>query len=142
MDTKIAKRFAELDQEERDLKSRLDFVKQEKQELEAQLLEGMEEDGISKLTVNTDGGQRTVYMHRQLCAGHNGDNHALSDALKNAGLDRMVAEQFNTQSLSAWVREFDDDGGKSPDEIINELPWDVQQYIKVSEKYSVRSRKN
>lgn len=149
--TQDAKRFAQLDKEEKDLNAQLELIKSEKSEIEARLLEEMSDEGIPKVTVelpNGNGGppdKRTVFSRREIWAGHQGDRDALINALKMSGMEDMVKENFNTQSLSAWVREYataDDGTNLSPEEIISKLPEQLKEHIKVSEKYMVRTTKS
>lgn len=143
--TEMAKYFAELDAEERDLKSRLKEVKDKKEALEENLLEKMAEDGVPRMAINInyDGKEqtRTLYTHKQLWAGYNDDKQALIDALKQASLDDMVSEGYNTQTLSAYVRQFDPDGTMDTEELRKQLPTQLQSVIKLSEKFSLRTRK-
>lgn len=143
-----AKTYAYLDAKKKDLENRLNAVKKELSELEASLLDEMAEEGVPSLKVkvkNDDGTEstRTVYQRRELWAGYADgyEKQDLCEALKQAGLDDMVTETFNTNTLSAYVREFND-GDKDTEEIIKNLPENIQPYIKVSEKYKVRTTKS
>lgn len=143
--TEMAKYFAELDAEERDLKARLREVKDKKDALEENLLEKMAEDGIPRMAINIHHNgkeeQRTIFTHKQLWAGYNEDKQSLIDALKQASLDDMVSEGYNTQTLSAYVRQFDPDGTMDTEELRNQLPTQLQPVIKLSERFSLRTRK-
>lgn len=143
MDTKELSYFASLDEREQDLKSQLDAIKAEKQKLQDRLMEEMAEEGLEKMTVKVgnNGDKRTVYTQRQIWAGHNGDKQALCDALQQAGLEEYVADNFNSHQLSAYVREYDPDKKLDEQEIIAQLPKEIQPYIKVTEKNQLRTRK-
>ncbi len=122
-------RFTELAREKRDLEAREKVVKREMGELEKQILDDFEAGRVQNTRVNG----MTVFLHRQLWAGaKDGDRARLVAALKAAGLEEYVSETFNSQSLSAWVREQDATG--------SELPPEVQDAINVSEVFSVRTR--
>ena len=145
MDTKLAKNWAELDARYAELKSQMQAVKAERDKRESQLLEMMAEDGINKITVSVEdengGHSRTVYPHRQIWAGHQGDKDALCDALKKAGLDEYVKPNFNSNQLSAYIREYDPNNVLEEEDIRKRLPLEIQPYIKVTEKIQLRSRK-
>lgn len=149
-----AKTFAELEHLEKQRKDELDAVKEEKKEIEARLLERMQDEGFSKLTIEVGGkngvrkGKRTIYLHREVWAGYSDvlesqeDRLKLHQALREVDWGDIVKETVNTRSLSSYVRQYDDkDDPKSPSQIIEALPTQLQSVIKVSEKYSVRSRK-
>ena len=145
MDTKIYERFAVLDARRKDYENRIKVIKDEMAELEKQLIEASMEEGIDKITVvvgQTEDGlpvKRTVYRSRIIRAGHQGDMDALNQALKDAGLDTYVQEKVNMNSLSAFVREFDPDKNKSPEEIIASLPEPLKPVVKVSECINMRT---
>ena len=145
METKVYERFAVLDDERKNLESRIKTIREEMVELEKQLVEASMEEGIDKVTVvvgRTEDGlpvKRTVYRSRIIRAGHQGDMDALNQALKDAGLDTYVQEKVNMNSLSAYVREFDPDKNKSPEEIIASLPEPLKTVIKVSECINMKT---
>lgn len=135
--------YARLDARKQELKSELEHVQRELTELEASLLPEMAESGIQNMKVSDgNGGHRTVYMNRQIWAGHNGDKQALCQALKEAGLEEYVQPTFNAQQLSAWVREFDPDKNLTEDEILKQVPSNVAQYLKVSERFALKTKKS
>lgn len=145
---KNAKTYAELDAKKKDLENRLSAVKRELAQIEEQLLDEMSEEGVPSLKINienSDGTQstRTVYQRRELWAGYAEDftKQDLCEALKHAGLEDMVTETFNTNTLSAYIREYDENN-QSTEEIVKQLPAEIQPYIKVSEKYKIRTRKS
>lgn len=139
--------YAVLEDEERALKARLKEIGEQRRQLEEHLLDDMADNGLAKLTVRVgfdDGGQpvmKTLYMRRQLWAGHQGDKQALMEALKHAGYQDLVGETVNTNTLSALIRELDPDNNRSPEDIIKALPPELHTTIKVTEKVELRSRK-
>ncbi len=139
MDTKMYERFANLDAMRKHHEAKIKEIREEMVELEKQLIEASLEENIDKVTVivgHTEDGlpvKRTVYRQRKLWAGHQGDPEALNIALKESGLHEYVTEKANTNSLSAYIRGFDPDRIKSPEDIIAELPAPLQPVIKVTE---------
>lgn len=130
MEAERLKRFAELAKRKREVEGELDRIRVEMSELEEYLKGEFEKSGISSTTV--DG--VTCYLHRQLWAKARGGEYARAcSALREAGLGQMVEEKFNTQTLSAWVRE------QEASDI--ELPPALKEVIEVSEVFSVRTRK-
>lgn len=130
MDDLKLKRFSELAARRRELESELNAVRAEMAELEAYLLEAFEKAGISNVSV--DG--MTCYLHRQLWArAKEGNYERACMALREVGLGRLVEQRFNTNSLSAWVREHEAEG--------KALPSALADAIEVSEVFSVRTRK-
>jgi len=92
------------------LKDRLDTLKGEEETvkdamdaLKIPLLKQMQETGVQ----NVKAGGRTVYLHRQVWAGcaEGVSKEQVCEALEAAGLDEFVYETWNSQTVSAWVRE-------------------------------------
>lgn len=151
MDTQNFKTYAKLEQQKRELEQELDDIKGRLKEMEPEIMEAMLNEGISKFTVSvpTESGDtvdRTLYVHRQLWAGYqkredgNGKT-ALTEALEEEGLSDLVKKDFNTQSLSAYIREYDE-GGETPEDIKAKLPESLQDKVKISEVNKVKTRNN
>jgi hypothetical protein len=129
VDTENLQEFVDLENDRRDLELRLKQIKERRQELEEKLLSQFEESGVQSMRVNG----MTVYMHRQLWANHNGDKETTVQALRASGLGDMIYETFNSQTLSAWVREMED--------IDTEIPEAVRPHLKLSERFSIRTQR-
>lgn len=88
---------------------------------------------------------KSFYIQTQLWAGHNGNKEKLCEALKESGFAEYVAENFNTQSLSALVREIardiESDVPITVERIVAELPTQVREHIKISEVTRLKARK-
>lgn len=151
MDTSNIKRLAELQQKKKDLEDYLEVLKRDMKELEAEVMQAFLDEGLQKFTVTikTESGDtvdRTLYLHRQIWAGYHqnetGDGKAqLTQSLEHEGLSDLVRKDFNTQKLSAWLREYDEDND-DPDTIRAKLPESIQDKIKISEVYQIKSRSN
>jgi hypothetical protein len=96
------KRFAELSRKAKVIKADADAVNDEMKQLESIILMAFEREGVQNMKV--DG--MTLYLHSQVWASaKDGDKDGAMQALKANGLGHFVQESFNTQTLSAWVRE-------------------------------------
>lgn len=110
----------------------LKALKAERDDAEQKLRASFEEAGIANVKT-ADG--RTVYVHRQLWArAKGGDKMAVTDALQAAGLNEFVTQTFNTNQVSAFVRE--------QDKLGVDLPAELDAVLDVAEVFSVRVRKS
>ena len=75
---------------------------------------------------------KTVHVKTEIWAGHNGDEMALIEAMKEAGLSDMVKEKFNVQTLSGYVRGLDPDKKLTPEELLHSIPLPMQKHIKIT----------
>lgn len=139
--------FVELDQRRRELDRNLKETTARLDALEEPLREEMSELGMANTRVNG----LTVYIHRQLWASAAkrevtlpdgttemvGDNEAACDALIAAGHAEFVHPAFNTNTVSAWVRELPEDEETG----MPILPPEVQGKLSVTARYSLRTRK-
>ncbi len=131
MNTEELKRFVALEERRRQLETEVDTVKAESAELEQRLLPQFEQEGFEKISI--DG--RTVYVERKLWAkAKDGDKAAVCKALKRARLGDYVEETFNTNSLSAYVRELDRED--------RALPPSLREVLEVSEVFKLRTRRS
>jgi len=131
MNTEELKRFVALEERRRQLETEIDTVKAEAAELEQRLLPEFERGGLEKISI--DG--RTVYLERKLWAkAKDGDKAVVCKALKRAHLGDFVEETFNTNSLSAYVRELDRE--ERP------LPPTLHGVLEISEVFKLRTRRS
>lgn len=99
--------------------------------LEAEVVAMFQRNGVDRVRL---GNKVTVYLRTLYWAkALDGDYERACSALRAAGLDDMVEERFNTQTLSAWVRELLDAG--------EELPPSFDGAIEVNPKTNVMTRK-
>lgn len=108
--------------------------------IEPTIVEIMINSNTSKYTK----GGRTIYLKRTLWAGHkDGSKLELIDAIKNGGEDweGFVAMNYNAQSLSARVREFDPEKIMTEEQVIERLPEAIRPYIKVTIKTEIGNTK-
>ena len=131
MDNELLHKFVDLETKRRELDREHKRVKEQCAETEARLLKEFEAAGMESAKV--DG--MTVYLHRQLWAspGEAGRD-AVVVALKETGMDQYVSENYNANSLSAFVREMENTEQALPEQLANVL--------KVVEKFSLRTRQS
>ena len=139
MNTDKLRKYVTLTAQKRELMAELDELRECMDVLEAELVEAFADEGIQN--VNLDG--HTVYLQSQLWAGPvEGDYERACDALDACGLSEFVGRRFNSNTLSAWVREHvQTEGGNYPENIEEALPVALAGAIKVDRKWSVRVRK-
>lgn len=129
--TEQVKTFIELETRKRELKEELERLEAEKAEIEQSLLKHFEESGIQKVSMNG----MTVYLHRQIWASaKEGNKEALCNALKKSPLKDLVYITYNSNKLSAIVREYESEG--------KSLPRSIADLIEVTEQFSIRLRKS
>lgn len=137
-----AQEFALLNERKRQLDKELETVKEDMKIISEQICEKMifENPNIKvKVGVKKDGKPlfKTVYVKSTIWAGYEEDKTRLMEALKESGLNDMVSETFNTQTLSAYVRGFDPDRKLSLEELKTMLPEAIQPHIKLSQTDAV-----
>lgn len=136
--------FAALSEEKSLLEARLNEVREDLKALNADLCEQFALAGVDSMKV--DG--RIVFLRRQLWASVQappgadpGAKEAAYQVLKDHQLGWMVKEGVNSQTLSAWVRELEEESG-GYEEMIANMPADLREVLKISEVYQVSSRKS
>ena len=96
------KEFIRLEKEKKRLTTELDAAKKKLDELNTTITNQFVTAGTQAMT--QDG--RTVYLARDIFANPSGPKESVIEALKgNDDLKDYVSENYNTQSLSAYVRE-------------------------------------
>ncbi len=131
MNTDELKRFVALEERRRQLEAEVDAVKAEAAQLEELLLPQFEQAGLERVSI--DG--RTVYIERKLWAkAKDGDKAAVCKALKRCRLGDYVEETFNTNSLSAYVRELDRED--------RPMPPSLREVLEISEVFKLRTRRS
>jgi hypothetical protein len=130
MDVSKIKYLVNLDNSKKTLEKALENIKAKRAIAEKEVLEMLSEAGIPSLKIEN----KTVYIQRQLwCGAKDKDKTAACEFLKNNDLEMYVKEGFNVLSLSGFVREIEKSG--------DELPENFEKFFKISEVFSIRSRK-
>ena len=79
----------------------------------------------------------TVAPKRTLRARAAQGTALLAEALKAEGLDALVSETVNANTLSSWVREHDPDRLLSPDQILAKLPPEIRENVAIYEQLDI-----
>lgn len=122
-------RYVALDVQRRLLEEHLDAVKAEQKRLEATILE----DWANRTIHSVKLADMTVYMQRQVWAKLTDPKPAVA-AFRRKGLGDLVMVTINSQTLSAWAREFDKE--EQP------LPKWAEKHVTLSEVFSLRTRRS
>lgn len=128
MDIAIAKQYSTLLTEKKQAEAVLRTLKEEIARLEPLVLDEMRSHQMDKL--NLDG--HTLYIHRILITKPKSEREEVVEALRTAGLDDLLAENYNANQLSAYVRDVLASG--------EELPSTLSAAVDVEEIVSVRGR--
>ena len=131
MNAEQLRSYVTLEQQRLDLEAQVEAIKTETAELETLLLPQFEQEAIERISI--DG--RTVYVERKLWAkAKDGDKPAVCKALKRCRLGDYVEETYNTNSLSAYIRELDREG--------KPLSQALATVLEISEVFKLRTRKS
>ncbi len=140
------KEFVALEKRKRDLDSELKGIAARLDDLEQALIPQFLNDGVNSLRI--DG--RLVYLAQEIYAGPLNDRGEVIAALKASELGQYVSENYNTQSLRAFVREVAEDVRlrcEQEERLFSEeavraaLPAPLGAALKISFVHSLRSRK-
>lgn len=134
MNLNLAKKVGELIARKRSLEEDLRAVKDEIATLEPELLNEFTECQMDRLQVPVGNEKVTLYIHRQLWAKpKDGDRQAVISTLKTCGLSDFVTENYNSNTLSAYVRERLANG--------DQLQPTLDSVIEAEEVVSIRGRR-
>lgn len=106
LDMELVSRFAELKHKLNGAKAEIETIKEELAGLEEAVRAQFLDNGVQNVPVRlADGGQMTVYLRSLLFVKPKEDRFDVMVALKECGLGDLISSNYNTNSLSAWVRE-------------------------------------
>jgi len=136
MDMKRARDFAALLIKKRQLNAELDEVKGKMTEMEPLLQTDLINAGIKRLPFTVGGEDITIHLHTTLYARpKDGDKATVVRVLKRCGLSGLVKNDYNMNTLDAWVRErLIANKGK--------LPPTLESVLDLNEIVSVRGRRS
>lgn len=146
MNMEQLKEFVCLENRKRDLDAELKATKQKLDELEQALVPQFIDDGVQRMTVDN----RTISLAQDIYASPLNERADVVAALKASELGQYVAENYNTNSLTAFVREVARDVAAvaeregrpyGEEEVLQALPQPLGTALKVSFVHSLRSRK-
>jgi len=146
MNMEQVKEFVALEKRKRELDSELKAIAAKLDDLEQALVPQFLSDGVNSLKING----RMVYLAQDIYAGPLRDRGEVIAALKASELGQYVSENYNTQSLKAFVREVAEEARLrcqqeerlfSEEEVRLSLPTPLGDTLKISFVHSLRSRK-
>jgi hypothetical protein len=105
MNLEPLREFVSLENHKKELDADLKATKQRLDELEETIIPMFIEEGVPSMTVEVDGAKRTLSIYPDVYASPANDRDEVVDALKQSELGQYVAENYNTNSLTAFVRE-------------------------------------
>lgn len=136
IDTSLISDYLDVLHEITEVEDRLTTLKDSKKDMAAKIHSMLSAEGAGKITVHG----ATISPRRTMRASSS-SMPALIDALKSIGLDALVKETVNAQTLTGWVNEFDPDRMCSVDELRERLPEEVRDAINLFEQLDVSVRR-
>jgi hypothetical protein len=105
MNMEPLREFVSLETRKKELDADLKAAKQRLDELEEIIIPQFIEDGVPSMTVEVNGAKRTLSIYPDVYASPLNDRDEVVDALKQSELGQYVAENYNSNSLTGFVRE-------------------------------------
>jgi len=146
MNVDQVRQFVNFEKRKRDLESELKFVAAQLDNLEQSLIPQFLNDGVNSLRIDN----RLVYLAEEIYASPRNDRGEVISALKRSDLGQYLSENYNTQSLKAFVREVAEEVRLrcqqqerlfTEEEVRTALPAPLCDALKVSFVHSLRCRK-
>ena len=139
----LVNEFIELDEQRKGKEGEVEKIKERMAELEPEIMKRFENAGMQSMKSKQGS---TIYIRRELwSSAAEGSEVLLLEVLKSIGMGDLVKEKVNTQTLSAYVREIEKDAFNGmvadPADIIKVLPEQLQPVLKVTQKFSLRTRR-
>lgn len=107
----LIQRLVSLNEEKESLEARLKTINAERETVSGAILERWAEEGTTSQKVN---GKLVSVRCQKFATVVDGNYEAAATALKAAGLEHLL--RANTQTLSAWMREREENGLSQPPE--------------------------
>ena len=105
MDMEYPREFVSLETRKRGLDAELKATNQRLDELEELIIPLFINEGVPSIAVTVDGATRSLTIHQDVYASPRRDRIEVAAALKASELGQYVAENYNANSLTAYVRE-------------------------------------
>jgi hypothetical protein len=105
MNLEPLREFVSLETHKKTLDADLKATRQKLDELEERIIPMFIEDGVPSMTVEVDGAKRTLTIYPDVYASPLNDREEVCGALKESALGWYVAENYNANSLTSYVRE-------------------------------------
>ena len=150
MNMEQLREFVSLENRKRDLDAELKAANQKLDELEDLIIPQFIEAGVPSIAVTVDGSTRTLSIYPDVYASPLNDRAEVAAALKASELGQYVAENYNSNSLTAYVREVwrevvqtahREDRVATEDDVRAALPKPLGDAIKISLVHKLSSRK-
>ena len=150
MNMEQLREFVSLENRKRDLDAELKATNQKLDELEDLIIPQFIEAGVPSIAVTVDGSTRTLSIYPDVYASPLNDRAEVAAALKASELGQYVAENYNSNSLTAYVREVwrevvqtaqREDRVATEDDVRAALPKPLGDAIKISLVHKLSSRK-
>ncbi len=129
LNTKALEEFADLYLEKLKTQKKLKELNEQITQKQQALIDHMASEGVNKLSL-TEG--RTIGVYEEIWPQYGEKQNAIK-ALKAAGIDDLVEENFNHNRLASFIRERLKQG--------KELPREFSGLIKAETVYKLKARK-
>lgn len=116
LNTEGLKKFTELDAKKAELEIELARIKKEMEAIAPAIMESMASEGVANIKIN----DRTVFTKLTIFAQISSKADAIK-ALKEAGMEDFITEGYNTNSISAFVRELTKNDEELPEAFGNAI---------------------
>lgn len=137
----VAREFQEKCRELKDAEAEVARIKEDIKPLHAQMLDLIENEKLPQSFRGPLGGN--IHQSSQLWASPKDGNHArLAEVLESLGLTEYLPKTVNSQSISAYVREFRDEMGNiviAENEGDPGLPKALADVLNMTEKFAVKA---
>ena len=118
-----------------DIEADLSKVNKKLAKTEGQVLEKLSELGVDSVKVGAE--KRTLYLRKVISARLVGDREAAKTGLRAAGLDDLLREDFNLQTVSSHFRE---ELGEHYDDVSSVLPAELAGLLEIQEVFRIGHR--
>ena len=105
MNMEPLREYVSLEARKKELDAELKTTNQLLDELEEKIIPMFVEEGVPSMSVESNGVTRTLSIYQDVYASPIRDRDEVVDALKESELGQYVAENYNTNSLTSFVRE-------------------------------------
>lgn len=146
MNMEQLKEFVALEKRKKEIDGELKAIAARLDDLEQALVPQFLTDGVNSMKIDS----RLVYLAQDIYASPVNDRSEVIAALKKSELGQYISENYNSQSLKAYVREVAEEVRLrcdqeqtlfSEEEVRASLPEPLNTALKVSFIHSLRSRK-
>ena len=141
-DRDVIAKFAKLHKEQKRLKNKLSQIEKEISELEPDIQEIFLETNTQRLSSNGI----TLYVERKMRANirfpeDEKESEKLRQAFHDAGMGASVKRTINANTLTAWVREIEEDNNaKTVEAVMKLIPKGIRDHINIAEVINIRGR--